>query len=330
MRLHALRCPVLALGLALALSAAAQADSLRAVMAAERATIARADSTGDRPAAFEARRHLATLAGQAEALVLLVQAAALADSLHRPDLGAMARRELARRHAAAGRYAAAYAESLRSDSLDRLREQRDAAAARERMAGEGLRAEARYDSLARLALDREQAMARTIGALRQKADRWMYITLAVLLAGLCIVAWLLYRTGTVSNRLRATIAELRRAVDAGALRPPPDPGREIPPASPPSPVDEAMKPVVEGLFQKAAPERLATLRDARRRGDTEKVLRVVASLKPQLLAFDAGRFGPLIARLRAPGAASRAEQWSADLDALEQAVQEWAEGKDGR
>lgn len=305
----------------LSLIAAAQSDSLKAVMAEHRAAMVHADSIGDGYVAFEARMRLAEWTKQPEAFSLLEQAAALADSLQRPDFGAMAGRMLAKRYAASGRYAQAYAESLTADSLDRLRELSEALDARTAFDAERRQLEAAQDSLVNIAAQRERAMAQAIVELQEKADSWMMIALAVLLLGLLLVAWLLFRARSTSTKLHAGIEALRKEV--GQLKESrPSPTRVVP--EPPSPVDEAMKPVVKGLFKQAATERLATLRDARQRGDTDKILRVVATLKPQLMAFDPDRFGPLITRLRASGAAANARQWTADLDALEEGVGEWS------
>lgn len=322
MQVRPLRIMILVcLALGVPLISAAQSDSLKAVMAEHRAAMAHADSIGDGYAAFEARMRLAEWAKQPEAFSLLEQAAALADSLQRPDLGAMAGRVLARRYAASGRYAQAYAESLTADSLDRLRELHEATQTEEAFATERRQLEAAQDSLVSIAAQRERAMAQAIVELQEKADRWMMVALAVLLLGLLLVAWLLFRSRSTSTKLHASIEALRKQV--GQLNESgPSPARVVP--EPPSTVDEAMKPVVKGLFKQAAPERLATLRDARQRGDTDKILRVVASLKPQLLAFDPERFGPLITRLRASGAAANTRQWAADLDALEEGVGEWS------
>lgn len=301
----------------------AQADSIQAERALRRAAIAHADSAGDLAAAFEARLQLAGVATRTEAAGLLQQAASLADSMARPDLGAMAHRLLARRHAAAGQFGPAYAQSVIADSLDRLRELHEAAAAERSFSTERQRLVAGRDSIARLGAERERTMAMAIAELQEKADRWLVLALAMLLLGLLLVVWLLYRAGRATTKLQGTIGELRQELETLKRHRQAPPLRTVTSDAPSRAVDQAMKPVVEGHFRRTVPERLATLREARRRGDADKVLRVVASLKPQLLAFDADRFGPLIERLRMPGAAAHADQWAADLDALEKALEEW-------
>ncbi len=305
-------------------------DSLKAVMAEQRTALARADSSGNRTAAFEARMHLASLAGPAEAVSWLTQAAAIADSLDRPDLGAMAQRVLAAKQAASGKFSAAYGASARADSLQVAGSNREAARAEEQQARELRNAELTGDSLLQAAGLRERGMAQAIAALQRKADNWMYSAIAALVTGLLLVVGLLYRMGRTSGKLRSAVAGLRVEVEElkrrvakpahgpiGRVSADVAPGPEAAKAA-----DAAMQAVAAGKFRQDGPERLATLQDARRRGDNDKVLRVVASLKPQLLGFDAERCAPLITRLRNPGAAADQLQWNADLDALEAAVRD--------
>jgi HPt (histidine-containing phosphotransfer) domain-containing protein len=73
------------------------------------------------------------------------------------------------------------------------------------------------------------------------------------------------------------------------------------------------------LVRRRGAERLSTLRDARQRGDHDKVIRVVHSLKPQLVGLDAEYYTALCARLVAQGAPQNGS-WNADLDALERGM----------
>ncbi|MGB3527372.1 MAG: Hpt domain-containing protein [Flavobacteriales bacterium] len=308
------------------------ADSLKAELLQQRTSLALADSVGDLHTSFEARMQLVPLVRRAESMVLLKQAAAIADSLDRPDLGAMVHRLLAKRYASTGDPAAAYVEALVVDSLDRIRELREMDRTSDEHAMMLDRLIAEQDSLAQAGLDRERRLAEAMVHVQHNADRWMMAALVAMGLGLVIVLGLFYRMGRTSRKLRTTIAGLR--AEADALRPVSNRRRKtetqydeapsIPDSAqikaPPTPVHEAMKPVVEGMFRKGAPERLATLRQARERGDLEKVLRVVHSLKPQLVNFDEARFASLCARLTAPGASADHAQWSADLDALDAGV----------
>jgi hypothetical protein len=315
---------MLAPGMAPVLAQSSTPDSIKAVIKAQRAALAKADSLGNASAAFEARMHLATLTGTAEAATLLHQAGAIADSLDRPDLGAMASRVLAARQAATGKFSAAYTASVVADSLQVVSSKREAALAEDQQGRELRRAELERDSVLQATGVRERGMARAITALQREADNWKYSAIAALATGLLLVIGLLYRMGRTSGKLRSAIAELRVEVEALKVRAAkPVPKTEEAPASDAvQAADVAMQAVAADKFRKDGPERLATLQDARKRGDNDKVLRVVASLKPQLLGFDAERCAPLITRLRRPEAAADPVQWNADLDALEVAVRE--------
>lgn len=310
------------------------ADSLKAEVAEQRAALAWADSTGDLPAAFTGRMRLVPLVRKNEAVVLLKQAAALANDLGRPDLGSRARRDLARCYADAGDDASAYVEAMLSDSLDRLSASRLLDSLNDEHSVAIARLMAASDSSVQAGTERERRIAAALVEVQRNADRWMWIALAT--AGVCLllVIGLLYRMGSTSRKLHTTIDAMRADVDSlksTANRRKEDRTRSdvvcaIPQSGlvepSPAPVHEAMRPVVEGMFRKAAPERLATLRDARQREDIDKILRVVSTLKPQLVSFDEARFAPVLARLKAPGAPTRTAQWTADLDDLEAGVKE--------
>ncbi len=299
-------------------------DSLRLALQHARQRLSVADSGGTLADRFDARVELGQLAPGRESVLLLQQAALFADSLKRPDLGAMAHRLLAARSAALGQYAAAYTAQLKSDSLDRQREW-DELEAQDALVQAQL---AERDSLLAQGHARELGMARAIAELQEKVHTWAYISGALLLLGLALVLGLFYRAGRATTRMQATIDSLRTELLALKKRPPAEakPPVKATQATAAHAVDEAMKPVVAGMFGKGAPERLATLREARQRGDTAKIVRVVASLKPQLLSFNAERFAPLIARLKAPNAADDQVQWNKDLDELDAGVVDLLEG----
>lgn len=301
-----------------------------------RAAVRLADSTGNAMDALEGRLLLAPLAGPAEVRTVLLRAAAMADSLDRPDLGASAYRLLAARSAQEGRMAGAYKALLRADSLERNHGQREVTRVENEGASvQGSLAQQR-DSIATAAQGEQRRLALALYHMEQRSDAWMYAALASLAIGLLVATGLLYRLGQVGQRQASALEELRQELARAVRNRPAAAGpqeRTHPVATPPGPgagtlaagVDKAMAPVASGMFRKDAPERLTTLLDARKRGDAEKVLRVLATLKPQLLAYDAARFAPLIAALRAPDAAAHATQWNKDLDLLEAAIRElWA------
>lgn len=308
------------------------ADSLKAEVAEQRAALALADSTGDLPTAFAGRMRLVKLVRKNEVVLLLKQATAIANDMGRPDLEAIVRRDLARRYASAGERASAYTELLLSDSLERLSASRERDSLNDQHAMTMARLMADRDSSVQAGTDRERRIAVALMDVQHNADRWMWIALAA--AGVCVllVIGLLYRMGSTSRRLHASIEALRSEVDTlkkpvNRLKEPPvqeDMVSSMPKSGlyedPAIALDEAMDPVVVAMFRKSAPERLTTLRQAREQGDHAKVARVVHSLKPQLISFDEERFAPLCARLMAPGAEQDQRQWSADLDVLEKDV----------
>lgn len=316
------------------------ADSLKAEILQQHTTLALADSVGDLHAAFEARMQLVPLVRRTESIDLLKQAATIADSLDRPDLGAMAHRLLAKSYASGGNPAAAYAESIVVDSLDRIREMREMERSNDQHARVLDQIGAAQDSLAQAGLDRERRLAVALVQVQSDARSWMWVALVAIGLCLAVVLGLFYRMGRTSRKLRATIEGLRKELDAlksaGNRRKSTEPRSDVARPSPesrlvvptPTPVHDAMKPVAEGMFRKGAPERLATLRQARELGDNDKILRVVTTLKPLLVSFDEARFSPLFERLKAAGAPSNAQQWTADLDALEVGVQELLRAKD--
>lgn len=308
------------------------ADSLKAGIAEQRAAVAFADSTGDLPAAFAGRMRLVNRVGKTEAVQLLKQAAAIANDMGLPALGAMVRRDLARHLADAGNGLSAYKEAVLADSLERVSAARQQDSLNDQHALAMARLAADRDSSMQAGTERERRLAVALVAVQHYADRWMWIAFCVAGACVLILFGLLYRMGGTSRRLHASIDALRSEVDTlkkpvNRLKDPPV--REVVVSSIPErsvhaeaaiALDEAMDPVVLAMFRKSAPERLGTLRRAREQGDPAKVVRVVHSLKPQLLSFDEERFAPLCARLMASGAEGNKPQWTADLDELEKAV----------
>lgn len=319
-------------------SATGAADSLKAEIAQQRASLALADSMGDLPAAFAGRMRLVDLVRKAEVLPLLKQAVAIANDMGRPDLGSMVHRDLATRYANAGDNASAYTELVLSDSLGRLAAIRQRDSLNDQHAVSMARLTADRDSSEQAGTERERRIALALVEVQRNADRWMWIALVT--AGVCLllVIGLLYRMGSTSRRLHTSIEALRSEIDTlkkpvNRLKDPPvreDVICAIPKSglyeAPAIALDEAMDPVVVAMFRKSAPERLATLRQAREQGDHAKVARVVHSLKPQLISFDEERFAPLCAGLMASGAEQDRPQWSADLEVLERAVSALLEG----
>jgi hypothetical protein len=163
----------------------------------------------------------------------------------------------------------------------------------------------------------------------------------IALAALVILAILHFGP---AKRLRHELAELRQEVNwlrvvhrkhlEAKNAPPPTAAQAAPPPAPvviapgPAPVTSAAEnedAVLLELVKRRSVERLVTLREARMSGDREKVIRVVRSLKPQLVSLDASYFNELCGRLVAEEA--DATSWSQDLDRFEQGVERLIEGR---
>ncbi|MEO7081359.1 MAG: hypothetical protein ABIY71_07515, partial [Flavobacteriales bacterium] len=207
---------LLFLGSSIPLSAQAgmsAADSLKAEILQQRTTLTLADSVGDLHAAFEARMRLVPLVRRTESVDLLKQAAIIAYSLDRPDLGAMAHRLLAKSYASGGNPAAAYAESIVVDSLDRLREMREMERSNDQHARVLEQLIATQDSSAQAGLERERRLAIALVQVQRDARSWMWVALVAIGLCLAVVLGLFYRMGRTSRKLRTTIDGLRKEVD---------------------------------------------------------------------------------------------------------------------
>lgn len=304
-------------------------DSLRAVIVAQRTALARADSAGVPGPRIENRLVLAGSLPTSEALPLLRSAAALADSTGSLPLVLRSHTRLMERLADAGKNAEALTEAkLLVRSEHRWAEQQG-----DSMEAAHARAVAGYaqrnDSTAQAGALLNAALTRTLHQAEDQRTLWMGIALVACLLLVLVSAWLFQRMGKVSRTLHRSIADLQQEVtelrsvrnrrkEGSSI---PDQG-PVPAAAPAFDLDAAMDPVVVAMFRKSAPERLATLRSARAASDMEKTLRVVHSLKPQLVSFDAERFAPLCARITAADATRDNQRWNTDLDALERGVED--------
>lgn len=327
---------LLALLQAVGQSPVSERDSVRLLIADMRSTIARLDSSGPSVESIEARMALANLMKSKGALALLDEAAVSADSLGDMQLGMRARLALSQKLSASGDHKRAHAELLRViglrdriDSTDRVRSAEEEA---DRMAS-------RLQERDSLIAASERRVADANGSAReaqQGADRWMMTSIATSVIALALMVILALRSAQRMRRLRSDLHALRAEVEAlkrprntyrtPVVPPPPmvPPVHSAPPAEPPPPrLPE--DPMVSAMFHRQAPERLAALKDARARGDLDKAVRVVHTLKPTLVSIDGDRFTALCARLVAPGAAGSVA-WNTDADALATAIEALLEG----
>ncbi len=298
-----------------------------------------ADSSGDARDAARFRIMLAPLCKSAEALKLFAEAAAIADSAKLSDDEALrARIGLAELLASRGDMRNAYNEQLKVAQLRGEWEARQAAVT------VGLE---KVRIAAQLA-ERDSLQARSDAALlsareeivraKESTRRWIMATAVTALLALVALLVMFYRAGQHQKRTIAELDGFRKEIEALKAAPR-NRLREEPVVPVAAPITSADAFVVQevkaadgveverdellvGMFRKMAPERLRTLRDARSRGDHEKVVRVVHSLKPQLVNLDAAYFGDLCRRLVSVDAPADEAQWKDDLDRFQRGMEE--------
>ncbi len=321
-------------------SAQARMDSLRQVredIAAHTARMHLADSIGDAKEAARWRIMLAPMCKRTEALRLYEEAALIADTADLDgDEELRARKGLVELYKAAGNWRKAFEEAERATALAVQFNGREAMQLvhLERMNTSAMVGERDF-AMTTLTEERAKFEAE-LSLAEERSQRWMLIAASIGVLFLITLFVLFYRYGRANRRIRAELAALRTEVTVLKEQ---RPANQIRIAQPPvvpqaepviattiaavaepasiAPVD----PVVLAMFRKMAPERLATLRDARARGDHDKVVRVVRTLKPQLVAIDEAGFGDLCAAIAAEGAALDSARWNSDLDRFEQAVE---------
>ena len=302
---------------------------------AYRLNIHAADSLGDAHEAVRYRITLAPLVKATDAKKLYEAAAAIADTAGLlEDEELRARQGLMELHRAKGDWRAAYEEAAKVIELTAQWQQRQAFRALEVERMVGQRSIAQRDSISgELVALRDDATLQ-LKAMRQQQETWKWAVMLAVLIGSLLLLVILWFSRRSRNRMRADIEALR--VEMAASKPSPlnrmrerqapMPGDAplIEPASVTPGQRTTKEPdlLVLDIFRSMAPERLRSLQLARAGGDTDKVVRIIHTLKPQLTALDADWFGPVCAAITAPQAAADTVQWNADLDRLEQAIQE--------
>lgn len=303
----------------------ARHDSLKQVILGHRLRMHAMDSAGDPRGSIVARMELAPLVGAAERLRLLEDAAAGAQSAALLEEEILARRQLAEAYAIAGKHARAHEEAVHVTALvEALSEEHR------------LRSAAREDSLrAELVAKRDSSEAAWAEELRRArhreshmeamAEQWAFSFAAALLLAAAMIIALLLRDSRRARRfrselhaLRAEVAELKKPRNSYRATDEPRAGAAAPATmidAVPAPLRLPDDALAAGMFLRSAPERLSTFKEARARGDLDKAVRVVHTLKPMLASIDTDRFSPLCARLVAAGAAG-GTAWNADADEL--------------
>lgn len=275
-----------------------------------------------------ARLELAESERPSKAIGLLNEAALIADSARLTPLALDARTRLRDLYASGKDWKHAYEQALLVHGLAERRDAASAGDAMESAFAEIERAAGRADSLEAVLQRERLAAAEALESAGRERRTWSNATLAAVVFGVLalLVLWLNGRgrerrwAGEL-NVLRARIEELekpRNRAREDSATPEPVRAEALPPASMETP-SAVIDPEVLAHVRRRAPERLATFRDARGRGDLEKAVRVVHTLKPLLVGLDEPRFGPLCARLVASGATA-SPAWESDADALEHAL----------
>ena len=309
-------------------SAQARKDSLRQLredIAIHMDRIHHADSVGDARDAARWRIMLAGFIQPSKRQKLLEEAVAIADSADLLEEELRARTGLMNALRAAGHLRRAYDEAQLVIALTAQREQEEAARYTEIEKWHTDSALTARDSIER---DLQQVLKEARhreSHMEAAAEQLFFSLVGVVLTAAAVIIVLLLRSTSRTKRfryelqaLRAEVAELQkprntyRPADAAqASAPAPIAVVEVAP-SPLRLPDDAL---ATGMFLRSAPERLSTFKEARARGDLEKAVRVVHTLKPLLASIDTDRFAPLCARLVASGAAG-GDAWNADADEL--------------
>lgn len=306
-------------------------EAIKAAVAQHKVDIAIADSTKDVGAAVRLRMALAALSKPKEAQALYEEVVQLADSTGRAEEEFAARKALAETLALRGQLKQAYDEAMHAveQSTEWSAQQAEASNAK---ADELVEAAIQQrDSIAAFADTGRREAETRINEAQEAAEFWMMVAIGAVAVALIAVLIVVVMNGRALKRQRDEIQALRSDLGAlidreqnrkrePAVSTPVTPPAVTPPASIVEPIAPpvAVDPMVEAMFRKQAPERLNTLRDARSRGDHEKVQRVVHTLKPQLVNFDPA-FAKLCARIT-DAAAPQSVSWNADLDAFEAGI----------
>lgn len=306
-----------------------QKDSLKQVVKELRLDLFEADSAHDLAKGSTLRVELSRLLKPPESIKLLRQAADTIQLIGPPDQEIAIRTELAEQFSKTGKATLAYSEMQRIRDLLLARELEKGKLVDDQNANSRSRSTAIRDSLQLLLEEERSATAEYMIIAESESRKWQLIALATGLFWLVTTTLLFYRSGRSQRRSQLAIAELQAKVKALEERPDnvlrsPNEGATVASAKelsdPPKAAVDVVDPILVGMFRKQAPERITTLQAAREHGDIEKVVRVVHSLKPQLVAIDPERFGPLCATLTSPGSRLDEARWNASLDEFQLAV----------
>lgn len=333
---------VVLLGLGLSAQAQDEAPVLaKDTVALLEQRIAEADSAGDAVAGATLRMELAGLVKPFQGLKLVQEAAIGLDSAATsPELAMRVHRELAERYTSSSALEKAgreWAEVARLSDVLRS----EAASAVEQAHFMNAVAQGRIDSLT-TALSVAKADHRNAieNLMAEQARREEY-ALYAMIGGLVLLLLSVLFFSLHIRRQRAELKEVRQeltwlrmvakkgtepTVVATSVAPPAPPKVELPQVVQPPPVSPAPAVAAErteedamllALVRRRGVERLQTLREARATGDNDKVVRVVHTMKPQLVSLDAPYFTELCGRLVSTDPRMDPARWAEDLDRFE-------------
>lgn len=313
---------------ALGQTARHRADSLKQVIADHRARMVAADLSADTASSIDLRLKLAELVRSPEAVRLLHDAAVLADSSGLIADGIHVRERLSKMYTSSGDHKKALEEVWRVLALKDLRSTKEKEGLVQGAEAARARAELERDAL-KAGSERElAAAAQREHHMGTVASRWMFCALGLAFVAVSAVFLVVRSSGRIKH-FRSELRDLRAEVEE--LKKPRNTYRqqEPVPVAPPSVVatgsgDPSVAPVMDAtalaFFRRMAPERLTALQDARSRGDQEKAMRVVHTLRPHLGTLDPDGLGALCVRLRGMDPKVDPAVWEAGLDQLVRGV----------
>ncbi len=321
---------------AVAQSAAARRDSLAALrvsIAEAEQRIHLADSAGDARTAARERIMLAPLCKRQQAIALLTEAAHIADTAKLFEGEEMhARQDLVELYRFMGNWKMAFAEAERLIVLQDASCEMKAKELVDLERGECRRALAQRDSTEEVLAQEHASTSAALTKAKRRGDHWFMMALGF--TGIMILAlvFVLWRNTKHQQRTLAEINMLREEITVLKV-PSGNRYREAAPAivDPPTALHPAVAPIpvpstvidekALAFFGRMAPERLSALHNARSLGDQEKIMRVVHTLKPHLMALDPDGLGALCERIKGMDAMLDPAELNAALDELVSGVE---------
>jgi len=306
----------------------ATADSLKRVISGSRAAILQADSAQNTEQAMALRIELAKIVPSAEAIKLLEKAASIASYLTLQKDELEIRTTLAEQYRRSGKSLDALNEMIRIRSLlEALSKTGADDLERQQLVFMNVH-RSTVDSLNAVASAERTNAEQKIAEIEERAIRWQWAAIGLGVMWVITSLFLFYRSGKAQERSRTSIAELRtelatlKSTSAINIREEPKRERTAPVEEKIETVPaEKLDAVLVAMFRKMAPERIAAFDEAMLRQDHEKVMRVVQSMRPQMMGMDPERSALLYAKLKATDVKVDPENWTSFLNEFRAAVE---------